>query len=73
MLFVIAAAYYVWATKNRPGREESVYADGRAPAVEAADEGEGGSAVESAPGEASEDSSEEPSDVTKDASSRDDD
>jgi prolipoprotein diacylglyceryl transferase len=33
VLFVLAAAYFAWATKNRPGREESVYADGRAPDV----------------------------------------
>ena len=31
VLFVLAAAYFVWATKNRPGREESVYVDGRVP------------------------------------------
>ena len=27
VLFVGAAAYFVWATKHRPGREESVYVD----------------------------------------------
>ena len=34
VLFVLAAAYFVWATKNRPGREESVYVDGRRPVAE---------------------------------------
>jgi len=29
VLFVLAAAYFAWATKNRPGREESVYVGGR--------------------------------------------
>jgi len=27
ILFTVSAAYFVWATKRRPGREESVYAD----------------------------------------------
>ncbi|TNM45173.1 prolipoprotein diacylglyceryl transferase [Nocardioides albidus] len=31
VLFVLAAAYFVWASRNRPGREESVYVDGRVP------------------------------------------
>ncbi|WP_426244247.1 prolipoprotein diacylglyceryl transferase [Nocardioides sp. LHG3406-4] len=29
VLFVLALAYFVWATRNRPGREEVVYTDGR--------------------------------------------
>jgi prolipoprotein diacylglyceryl transferase len=31
VLFVLAAAYLLWSLRNRPGREESVYVDGRAP------------------------------------------
>lgn len=31
VLFVAAAAYFWWASRNRPGREESVYTDGRTP------------------------------------------
>jgi prolipoprotein diacylglyceryl transferase len=34
ILFVLAAAYFVWATINRPGREQSLYAEGRQPADE---------------------------------------
>ncbi len=34
VLFVAAAGYYLWATRNRPGREEQVYDDGRAPTSE---------------------------------------
>lgn len=34
ILFVAAAAYFAWATVKRPGREESVYVEGRQPAVE---------------------------------------
>lgn len=29
VLFVLAAAYLLWSVRNRPGREESVYVDGR--------------------------------------------
>ena len=29
VLFIAAAAYFVWATKNRPGREEQLYVRGR--------------------------------------------
>lgn len=29
VLFVVAAAYLLWAQRHRPGREESVYVDGR--------------------------------------------
>ncbi|WP_278260285.1 hypothetical protein [Nocardioides convexus] len=38
VLFVAAAAFFVWSLKNRPGREESVYVDGRRPAPEGAGE-----------------------------------
>lgn len=31
ILFVAAAAYFIWATIKRPGREESVYVEGREP------------------------------------------
>ena len=31
VLFVAAAAYFVWATKNRPGRDEQLYEEGRGP------------------------------------------
>jgi len=31
VLFVAAAAYFVWSSRRRPGREESVYLPGRAP------------------------------------------
>lgn len=41
VLFVLACAYFVWAGRRRPGREESVYLRGREPAavseVESAD------------------------------------
>ncbi|MBM0127508.1 prolipoprotein diacylglyceryl transferase [Pimelobacter simplex] len=40
VLFVLSAAYFVWATRNRPGREEDVYVDGRGPAA-GADAGAG--------------------------------
>jgi phosphatidylglycerol---prolipoprotein diacylglyceryl transferase len=31
VLFIGAAAYFIWATINRPGREEQLYEEGRAP------------------------------------------
>ena len=31
VLFVAAAAYFLWSLRRRPGREEQVYVDGRAP------------------------------------------
>ncbi len=31
VLFVLAAAYFVWSSRARPGREESPYVEGRAP------------------------------------------
>jgi prolipoprotein diacylglyceryl transferase len=34
ILFVLAAAYFVWATRNRPGREESLYVEGRGPVAD---------------------------------------
>jgi len=34
ILFVVAAAYFAWATVKRPGREESVYVAGRQPVAE---------------------------------------
>jgi prolipoprotein diacylglyceryl transferase len=34
--FVVAAAYFAWATRRRPGREESVYVEGREPEPETA-------------------------------------
>lgn len=34
VLFLVAAAYFVWATKRRPGREESVWLPGREPEPE---------------------------------------
>ena len=34
ILFVAAAAYFAWATIKRPGREQSVYVEGRAPVVD---------------------------------------
>ncbi len=34
VLFVAATAYFVWATKKHPGREQSVYLPGREPAPE---------------------------------------
>lgn len=34
VLFVLAAAYFLWSLRARPGREESVYAAGREPAVD---------------------------------------
>lgn len=43
VLFVVAAAYFVWATKRHPGREESVYVPGRRPAAAADGEAAEGS------------------------------
>ncbi len=44
VLFVLAAAYFVWAGRNRPGREESVYREAAVAdppeAAEAADRGD---------------------------------
>lgn len=37
ILFVLAAAYFVWSSRTHPGREEQVYDDARRPAVEPAD------------------------------------
>ena len=34
ILFVIAAAYFAWASVKRPGREESVYVEGHEPVVD---------------------------------------
>jgi len=31
VLFLVAAAYFVWASRTRPGRESSVYLEGREP------------------------------------------
>jgi hypothetical protein len=31
ILFVIAGAYFLWSLRARPGREESVYVEGREP------------------------------------------
>lgn len=31
VLFVVAAAYFVWSLRHRPGREEEVYVEGRTP------------------------------------------
>ncbi|WP_017933828.1 prolipoprotein diacylglyceryl transferase [Nocardioides sp. Iso805N] len=39
ILFVVAAAYFIWATIKRPGREESVYVDGRDPVGDETSEG----------------------------------
>lgn len=41
VLFVLAAAYLLWSVRNRPGREESVYVDGRTPARSGPDGAEG--------------------------------
>lgn len=40
VLFTIAAAYFVWATRRRPGRETEVYRPGRGPEAEAIGEPE---------------------------------
>ncbi len=40
VLFLAAAAYFVWATKNRPGREEELYVEGRGPESESEPESE---------------------------------
>ncbi len=43
VLFTLAFAYFVWATKNRPGREEVVYVDGLDDgAVDAAEDADAG-------------------------------
>jgi prolipoprotein diacylglyceryl transferase len=34
VLFLAAAVYFAWATKNRPGREEQLYVEGRGPEPE---------------------------------------
>lgn len=57
VLFVAAAAFYLWSSRNRPGREESVYADGRLPQAP----GSPGTAAGEQPGE----------DVTDEASTAD--
>ncbi len=33
VLFVLAAAYFVWQGRRHPGREETVYVEGREPAA----------------------------------------
>jgi prolipoprotein diacylglyceryl transferase len=68
VLFVLAAAFYVWSARNRPGREESVYADGRTAPVAA--DGDGGEAEEA---EEVEDAEHDGDDVTHDASTASDD
>lgn len=42
ILFVVAAGYFIWATVKRPGREESVYVDGREPVGDVTPEGTSG-------------------------------
>ena len=37
VLFVLAAAYFVWQGRRHPGREEQVYVEGREPATDEAD------------------------------------
>ncbi|MFJ9314723.1 prolipoprotein diacylglyceryl transferase [Pimelobacter simplex] len=66
VLFVIAAAYFAWATKNRPGREESVYADGRAPAPDPQE-------AESADPDQQSDQSDQPEEPAEPASASDED
>ena len=36
ILFVLAAAYFLWSLRARPGRESSPYVEGRGPAAEPA-------------------------------------
>ena len=38
ILFVLAAAYFVWSLRARPGRESSPYVEGRGPAAETAEQ-----------------------------------
>ena len=38
VLFVVAAAYFVWQGRRHPGREETVYVAGREPVTEGAPE-----------------------------------
>lgn len=52
VLFVLAAAYLLWSVRNRPGREQSVYVDGRT----------------STPDEPSDEPSDEPAEDTRPAS-----
>ena len=40
ILFVLAAAYFVWSLRARPGRESSPYVEGRGPAAETAERSE---------------------------------
>jgi hypothetical protein len=40
ILFVLAAAYFLWSLRARPGRESSPYVDGRGPAAETAEQSE---------------------------------
>lgn len=42
ILFVVAAGYFIWATVKRPGREESVYVEGREPVGDVTPEGTSG-------------------------------
>ncbi|WP_408899190.1 prolipoprotein diacylglyceryl transferase [Nocardioides sp. R1-1] len=58
VLFVLAAAYYLWSLRHRPGREESVYVDGRDPDAQQPDTEEPADPAERA----------ERADVTGDAS-----
>ncbi|GAA4805782.1 prolipoprotein diacylglyceryl transferase [Nocardioides caeni] len=37
VLFVLAAAYYLWSSRHAPGREDAAYVEGREPATDDAD------------------------------------
>ncbi|WP_137292192.1 prolipoprotein diacylglyceryl transferase [Nocardioides dongxiaopingii] len=66
VLFVAAAAYFVWSSRRHPGREPSVYLPGREPAPEADEAGETTGAGEAAIVEAPEDD-DEPADEAESA------
>ena len=61
VLFVVAAAYFVWSLRRHPGREESVWVPGRAPApTEAEADSADRAADEPEPAEADSESVEAP-------------
>jgi hypothetical protein len=63
ILFVLAAAYFLWSLRARPGRESSPYVDGRGPAAETAEESERSDQSEQPESHASTDADEPDDDV----------
>jgi len=59
VLFVLAAGYFWWSQRTRPGREEGVYVDRRTVDAAAVDEAAGDEAVDEAAGEVTDDTPED--------------